>query len=735
MLFHPPIRRRSIGSLYESENPGRRVDTSPPRNSDGPQGAPPEADETEQPHPYTQQVVSRLEVKWDAQINALQTTGSLNIQEIETEMLAAAHGAARALAIEDLKTEMLVANKSAAQALDVSEVETKKLKTSPPASYRSTFPMALEQHRTKGVHEAIVHGAIRIDELPVPVRSAVIEASKSYSGQRPIEIPSEVEFDEFLSTLQHTAQLTVPQRIALVEFAYGTRAAVHAMPYFIQGAISQLPTVELPSVARVAESRRIAATYQQATIAVLSLFVILQVVLILRQQTGPFQDEAIYIFAGMRTIEGFGLADNYLTWFAGSLLWPLIAASGYLIAGLVGARLIALACTTLAIGATSKAARNLFGEPAQFWTALTLAISGPVIYLAHLAVYDQLALAGIAVSFWAVSQVGKGNDRRWLIIAALSFAIAVIAKYPMILCLAPLVGVLYVVRRQRAQVDLFIMLFASLALLLVYALPLRDQLAAFLVWRQENNPSFGATTAMIRFSLLWYGGVAWLLALLGAAVAWFARKGKRLLIVMLIGGLFLWPAYHFIINNSISAEKHQVFGFLFGYPLVGALCAAIWLRRGSWRWVRRALLAIVLLGMAIAGYAQAQQMDQGWADTRPAAQYLETHVQPGERILASDGAPYQMALYRNGNLRSPWDIYDTYRVAHGEFAGNLCTADWFVDEQGGIGWSDSVHEKIMACGTFKEVFTSTTTVTQLGRTLTFVTYPVHTVVWVNLAYH
>jgi hypothetical protein len=609
-------------------------------------------------------------------------------------------------------------------------METKKHHALARPSYRSTFPMAFEQHRTQGVHEAI-----RIDELPVPVRSAVIEASKSYSGQRPLEIPSEVEFDEFLSTLQHTAQLTVPQRIALVEFAYGTRAAVHAMPYFIQGAISQLPTVELPSVARVAESRRSAATYKRATIAVLSLFVILQVVLILRQQTGPFQDEAIYIFAGMRTIEGFGLADNYLTWFAGSLLWPLIAASGYLIAGLVGARLIALTCTTLAIGATSKAARNLFGEPAQFWTALTLAISGPVIYLAHLAVYDQLALAGIAVSFWAVSQVGKGNDRRWLIIAALSFAIAVIAKYPMILCLAPLVGVLYVVRRQRAQADLFILLFASLALLLIYALPLRDQLAAFLVWRQENNPSFGATTAMIRFSLLWYGGVAWLLALLGAAVAWFARKGKRLLIVILTGGLLLWPLYHFVINNSVSAEKHEVFGFLFGYPLIGAMCAAIWLRRGSWRWIRRAMVTFVLLGLALAGYAQAQQMDRGWADTRPSAQFLETHVQPGERILASDGAPYQLALYRNGNLLSPWDIYDTYRVAHGEFTGNLCTADWFVDEQGGIGWSDSVREKIMACGTFKEVFTSTTMVTQLGRTLTFVTYPVHIVVWVNLAYH
>ncbi len=546
-------------------------------------------------------------------------------------------------------------------------------------------------------------------------------------------IPSEIEFDEFTTTLQHTSQLSLSQRVAIVEFTYGALAATRALPYFIQGTISQQPTTVLPSMMVSAASRRLALAYLWATMAVLMLFVTFEVVLILRQQTGPFGDESIYIFAGMRTIEGYGLTDNYLTWFAGSLLWPVIAAGGYIVGGLVGARLIALACTSLAIFASARAARNLFGEPAQLWTALALAVSGPVIYLAHLAVYDQLALVGVAVSFWAVSRMGRKNERRWLLVAVLAFAIAVIAKYPMILCLTPLVGVVFALRRKRAQADLFILLSASIALLLMYVLPLREQLVQFLLWRQENNPSFGATTATVRFSILWYGGLAWLLAGIAALVTWFTSKNKHLLITILIGGLLLWPAYHFLIDNVVSEEKHQVFGFLFGYPLIGAMFAVIWLRPGSWRWLRRGVVIVALLVMAYAGIAQAMQMDRGWPDTRPAAQYLATHVRPGQVILASDAAPYQMTLYRNGNLRSPWDIYDTYRVAHGEFKGSVCSAGWFVDEVGGISWSNTVRQQIQACGSFKEVFTNTSKVTQLGHSLDFVTYPVQTTVWVNVA--
>lgn len=673
-------------------------------------------------------VVSQLEAKWDAQINGLQTTGSLDLRQLEEEIRAADGSEILVIDLEGSQTTPDSVNKNVVNSHNIGETETDKHR----ASERSSHHLAVSFDPEISNHSDI-RGELRLEELPTTLLSAVLVAAQSYPAGIAQDIPDEVEIDQFITSLQNTTQLSLSQRMALVELAYGTHAATQALPFFIQGAISQQPTVVLTSPTIQVAKRHSARLYLWATIAVLILFIGFEIALIISQRTGPFGDEAIYIFAGMRTIEGHGLTDNYLTWFAGSLLWPVVAASGYIVGGLVGARLIALACTSLAIFASARAARNLFSEPAQLWTALALVVSGPVIYLAHLAVYDQLALAGVAVSFWAVSRLGRQDERRWLLVAVLAFAIAVIAKYPMILCLTPLVGVVFALRRKRAQADLFILLSASIALLLIYVLPLRDQLVQFLLWRQENNPSFGATTETVHFSLLWYGALAWLLAGVAAVIMWVADKNKRLLIIVLIGGLLLWPAYHFIIDNVVSEEKHQVFGFLFGYPLIGAMLAWIWLRPGVWRWLRRGVVIAALLATAYAGIAQAMQMDRGWPDTRPAAQYLATHVRPGQPILASDAAPYQMTLYRNGNLQSPWDIYDTYRVAHGEYKGSLCTADWFVDEVGGISWSATVRQQIQACGTFKEVFSSTSMVTQLGHSLDFVTYPVNITVWVNTA--
>ncbi len=47
------------------------------------------------------------------------------------------------------------------------------------------------------------------------------------------------------------------------------------------------------------------------------------------QLNGPFLDEGIYVAAGLRTLQGHGISDNYLSWFSGSLMWPVIAALGW----------------------------------------------------------------------------------------------------------------------------------------------------------------------------------------------------------------------------------------------------------------------------------------------------------------------------------------------------------------------------------------------------------------------
>ena len=103
---------------------------------------------------------------------------------------------------------------------------------------------------------------------------------------------------------------------------------------------------------------------------------------------GPFYDEGIYVTAGLRTLQGHGLVDGYLRWFAGSLLWPQMAGAAFRLGGLLLVRALAALFAASAFAGVVQAARNLFGDRAAFWTAVSLAVSGPLLALARLGVYD-----------------------------------------------------------------------------------------------------------------------------------------------------------------------------------------------------------------------------------------------------------------------------------------------------------------------------------------------------------
>ena len=469
---------------------------------------------------------------------------------------------------------------------------------------------------------------------------------------------------------------------------------------------------------------------RRLTWLVLALFAAVEIWLIISAHNGPFTDEAIYATAGIRTLYGFGMNDGYLTWFAGSLLWPVFSALGYTAGGLAGSRLVALICVLIAGTGSVQGARNLFGDRAALWCALALVCNGPFLALAHLAVYDVLALAGVGVSFWGITALSRHNHRGWLLVAAIAFGVTILAEYPIVLCGIPLACLLFALRGKRAWLDLGMFGFIFLALLLAYFLPLRTPLTQFFLWRVQNNSSFGVTPAMLRFSLLYYAGVPIVLAIPGVLLA----PGQRWVALSLVGALFLWPVYHEVTANSVSSTKHIVFGFLFGYPLIGLVLANLWSRRNRlWHftWVRRGSVVVVLAALVFFGATQMAQLDRGWADTRPATNYLVHHMQPGQDVLSSDSWPYQLALYTNARIASPWDVYDAYDVEHSAHPLDLCRFNWFVDEQNGTAWPTSLRQSVMDCGTFHLVYQTSSTVTNISRNLTFVSYPVTISIWSN----
>lgn len=441
---------------------------------------------------------------------------------------------------------------------------------------------------------------------------------------------------------------------------------------------------------------------------------------------GPSFDEGIYAAAGLRTLAGQGIYDNYLSWFAGSLLWPMMSGAVYGPFGIAGSRVLAAALLTVAIPASAKAAGNLFGRGARLWTAALLVGSGPVLELGHLAEYDAVAACGLAVGLWCVSELVVRDDRRWLLGAGLAFGLAVLGKYAVaFVAFAPL-SVLWL-RRGRRRIDALLLLMLVGGTLLAYFLPYRSRLAEFPSFRVENNPDFGASTAAILSRLGLQVGVLAALAVLGV----FLAHRRRPQAAALVAALLLWPAYHVLVaGNAVGASKHVVFGALCAAPVA----AVVFARLSASGWVGRVVAVAVVGALAAGGVHDMRLTDRMWPDTVDATSYLVDNVQPGDTMMIDNAWPYRAVLLRNDIIDDPFStVFDGYNIEHGQGPVDLCTVDWFVEEIGAaFPWPPAVKSELGRCNSFEPVQIGDQSVVgfspDLGR---YAPYNVHRIVWKN----
>ena len=406
----------------------------------------------------------------------------------------------------------------------------------------------------------------------------------------------------------------------------------------------------LPSWTTVRDTVQVGA-HAHAVRWVVGVFVAAQAAILAVAPPGPFVDEALYVVAGLRLLEGKGLADGYLAWFNGSpFVWPVLAAIGHHAAGLAGARLVAILLSAVTLLAVATAAGRLFGARVALWSAVALALNGLFAALAHFAVYDVVALSCLAIAIWCVSRSAATDARVWIVAAAVAFALSVVAKYGYIAMVVPVVGLIVGARGVKAcarPVLLFLAVVAGIVgayFLACFGTLVPPSSSSYL------EQSFGRTRGHIATLQVVFGVVPLVLAL-AAIPAVRRRTGGPARAAACVLALLVYPAFHLWTSNFVSGQKHAVAGFLFAAMLAGVTLDRLWSRS-------RAAAVAVLMALSVWGGVQCSWQDRSWADARPLAHHLAAHIRHGERVLAESAWTYALYLYPAGLVASPAAVID-----------------------------------------------------------------------------
>jgi len=370
-----------------------------------------------------------------------------------------------------------------------------------------------------------------------------------------------------------------------------------------------------------------------------------------------FLDEATYLYSGHQELahilHGVKIPE-YQTFFSGApVLYPVLAAIADHFGGLIGARLLSMAFMLLSTLALYLTARRMYGGRAAFFAAAQFAALGPTQFLGAYATYDSMSLCLMAWAAFCAVKFAYGDHRNYLLLGAVSMALADCTKYACLLWNPVVIGLAGLVGRNLVSWKLprwwnaqrFFVLWATVMVLFVLVgrhLYFQGFVQTTLV-RQGGTDSakYLATSAAD-----WIGSVM-AIALLSVIVALVSHlRGKLsrsefLLIALLFVGGLLAPANQIRIHTWLSLQKHVDFGVWFSCIAAGVLLAKLCGSLKMPAFVRSvATLVVAALAIAPIGYVgmhQAKYLFSAWPDSSALISTLRPYVHRGpEQYLVED---------------------------------------------------------------------------------------------------
>jgi hypothetical protein len=424
------------------------------------------------------------------------------------------------------------------------------------------------------------------------------------------------------------------------------------------------------------------------------LFILIQIPLSFRNSL--FMDEGTYITAGMRLLttlqnEGWG------SWFSGSpFIAPVLYGAGYLLAGDVGARMVAALFMGMAIYFFAKATDIYFGRGAAVFASLFLATNVNIVALGHHGVYDTVAIGFLGVAFWAIAKLHWTNNRTYLYRAAVALTLTALSKFAVGIMIVPLVALLVVLRGWKGLADGAILLAICYVLIVYVYYPIvgKEVLDGFMSTALMHTPSKDVMGVALLHARM--AAVPTLLSLVGLVLVWFYRRDRFWLALILVGTLAMWPTYHLYRMITVSQQKHIILGFLFTSPVAGLTLYYLWRKA-------KVVLVGVMAGIVALTYNDLPGLDMFWADMRSATGYMKTVVKPNALVYTAFGDREMVpALLIHGDMYSPW-------LFHGKFTPkvqNLCAYHILVLDRPAVvlGGKTYTQDDVSRCGFTRTYF-------------------------------
>lgn len=407
----------------------------------------------------------------------------------------------------------------------------------------------------------------------------------------------------------------------------------------------------------------------------LPLALMLQAVLSLSLRNTAFQDEALYLYVGRRIFDQLlgapAPSGGQGVYFSGSpYIYPPLAGALDACCGLEAARLLSLFWILCATGAVYELAKGLYGRDSGLLAAALFAVQGSVLFTGHLATYDAMSVAWLALAAVLAQRAGRRATPWMSLGAGIALTLAVLTKYaavifaPTVLCLLAWEAM----RTHGWQRALPRVTLAGGILLggVVLAVALSP---GVMIGFTYNTLARGIAIEMSRLLLFQHAAaLSGGLLVLGTVGLLLSGRARLPLSLVMLGSGLLAPTVHIYRMEYVSLHKHIAFGLVFVAPLAGFAVTKLGSFRDDVTGRRKlAVLAIALVLALAPGILQAQQLYHDWPDSTAMVEALRKQVRPGDRILAEEMDVPRYYL-RDEAPGVQWS--DLYKFEYADRAGN-----------------------------------------------------------------